>query len=63
MGGEKVGLTADGDTFKLDGKDFRILSGAIHYFRFVTNFSKNFSKNFRKILYFFVKKYEFFIKI
>ncbi|CBY33800.1 unnamed protein product [Oikopleura dioica] len=33
MGGEKVGLTADGDTFKLDGKDFRILSGAIHYFR------------------------------
>ena len=33
MGEKKTGLTAEGDTFKLDGKDFRILSGAIHYFR------------------------------
>jgi hypothetical protein len=33
MGEKKAALSADGDNFKLDGSDFRILSGAIHYFR------------------------------
>ena len=54
-----MGLTADGDTFKLDGKDFRILSGAIHYFRFETNFLKKF---FEFFFQFFVQKYIFFSK-
>jgi len=33
MGEKKAALSADDDNFKLDGIDFRILSGAIHYFR------------------------------
>ena len=32
-GGIKSGLEAEGDYFKLNGKQFRILSGSFHYFR------------------------------
>ena len=31
--GIKSGLEAEGDYFKLNGKEFRILSGSFHYFR------------------------------
>ena len=32
-GGIKSGLQAEGDNFKLNGKDLRILGGSMHYFR------------------------------
>lgn len=31
--GVKSGLKAEGDNFKLNGKDLRILGGSMHYFR------------------------------
>jgi len=33
MGGINNGLTASGDEFQLNGKDIKILSGSLHYFR------------------------------
>jgi len=33
MGGISTGLTASGDEFQLNGKDLKILSGSLHYFR------------------------------
>jgi hypothetical protein len=32
-GGIKTGLIAEGNYFKLNGKEIRILSGSLHYFR------------------------------
>lgn len=33
MGGISTGLTANGDEFRLNGRDLKIMSGSLHYFR------------------------------
>ena len=40
-GGIKSGLVAEGQTFKLNGKDLRILGGSFHYFRVLPQYWKD----------------------